>query len=429
MKKLFNQAPVLLTVAIILGLTGCISDNPYDPRNGEDAAIFLQIAQPATSRAVSNPIATDGLTAAPFLTGDLYLATQQGVIIEHFSIVASGGTVPTGANREIPATATAINVSDLTYAQGIRITGVPPGVRGGQVVVVGNTSNNATAGTTSNIGNRVIDVLHQGQNNLDSPGSGVNLFGSATLGFYTTINGVRTYRPQGVPAAGGIPAVPAGTLRINPTIARLEIPNIMGMGYIQSFSVEGVFIDRFYRNAHVNGSVVTTSLVDNADVGNTFAWNTAGYPAAFHGITFDWYAQHTGTPWGSALTDVGLNFDLPVASPGGTNVWSYHLFAQTNTRVPRIVFRLNNIVLRPNASILPITGVRYVTFNSFVVHGGVNDGNNIGGIRAGDIYRIPTYRLAFSHEHLEAEPSVSGGATTLSTRAVPLEVEELIIAN
>ena len=408
MKKLFNQAPVLLTVAIILGLTGCLTDNPYDPRNeGDVVTISLQIAPPATSgtRAISGTI-TPG-TVLPFLSGDLYLATPTGVIVEHFTISSAPNNFNTGGRN--------INLAALTGGT-VTIPNVSPGVRGGQVIIVGNTSNNATAGTVSSIGNRVIDVLHQGQNSLNLPGPGVNLFGSAPLIYFTTVGGVRTYHPQGIDGTLN------GRIRINPTIARLEIPNIMGMGYIQSFSVEGVFIDRFYRNAHINGSVVATSLVDNVDAGNTFAWNTAGFPSAFHGITFD-----TGT-WNSVGTPNagGLGFNLPVASPGGANVWSYHLFAQTtDTTAPRIVFRLNNITLRANAPVTLnhlTTGSHFVTFNTFVF------GGSHTGIRAGYIYSIPPHRLAFSHEHLQDAPVPMGGAT-LSTRAVPLEVEELIIAN
>ena len=411
MKKFFNYAPALLAVAIILGLTSCLTNNPFDPyKNGEKTAILLQITQPDISdtRAISAGIA-DG-TPVNFLTGDIYLVTPGGIIVEHFSIVNSGGATP-NASREIPATASAINRSDLEHALGVRITGVSPGVRyGGEIVVVGNTVNNLTTGAISDVRGRTISMLHQGQAHLNS----LNLFGRAPLVHQSTnAQGIHTYHPASVGGA------PLGTVRLRPTIARLEISNIMGMGYIEAFRVEGVFIDRFYRNARIDGAIPTgATLVNNVAAGAAaFYFNTAAYPLTYHGITFDW--NTTSTPWNSVATPNagGLGFSLPVVSPPGAgNVWSYHLFANDNTIMPRIVFRLSHIVLRdgaPSALNDLTTGSHFVSFNNFVLEGSHT------GLNAGYVFRIPPYKLAFSHYQVQSVPSA-----TLSTRAVPLLVIE-----
>jgi hypothetical protein len=388
-----------LAITVFLGLNSCISNSylpskPYD----ENITISLRIDQPTYTRAVSNPIPVN--TEPLFNTGDLFLVTSAGIIMEHFSIINGGVGVDANART--------INRSCLTNGV-VTIEGVPPSLRNGEVVIIGNTGINSNLANINHIGATVIDILNQSQFHLTSPSYGVNLFGSAPLTSWSISAGVETWSP-------------AAPVRLAPTVARLEITNIVGMGNIESFSVEGVFIDNFYRLAHVNGTIPndipvtvpgatvgTPNLINNITLGRIFAYNTSGYPTAFNGVTFDWHAG--GLP--SAPVTINPHGIFPAVSPGTGNVWSYQLFARNTTTPPHIVFRLRDVQVRGEAN--PRPNPQFVTISDFVWH---NDGSEVQGITAGNIYHIPANLLVFCERDLTAAPTLN--ATTTSTRVMLL---------
>ena len=415
MKKLFNYASVLWASIIILGLGSCLSDNDFNPIDlyiGEGISISLRMNESVfETRNVGGGFAS-GFPAA-FNTGHLYLVTPDGVIMEHF-IIVNDGTGTLNANREV--TNDRINRNELSHPQGVTIANLPPNLRGGRAVIVGNTS---IANNAININNiKATEIEIRGQHNIGN----ANLFGYETLtrriGEYAA-NGNRIYETH---------------VLLSPTIARLQISNIVGMGNIESFEVEGVFIDNYYRYAQIDGTPVTASLRNNIAAGRAFGRDTSGYPFAFHTITFDWYRDHIASPlvWGSTTAPIIINNNnfgnFPMVRPARTGLsgdlfWEYNLFAGVETTAPRIVFRLRNIVRTDG---VPVVGTRFVTFCHFVWYN-PNDpthGTNFPGISAGNIYNIPLNGLVFNEHCLTLTPEVPPvpSIATLSTRAIPIEI-------
>ena len=399
MKKIFNFA-TLYAVAILLTLSGCLSEQNR-PIDGE-ANVFLRIDESAFGTRF-----TTGLEQPhqggdfEFQTGNLYLTTPAGVIMERFIIANVGVPTPTVTRGET------INRNCLSTAAGVIITNVPPNVRNGYAIIVGNTPIpfNFDPPNIEDVEERTFNITSQ--RDYES----LNLFGRQQLTLAPPIAGVETWRAN---------------VELTSTVARFEIPNIVGMGNVVSFVVDGVFIDNFYREARINNTVVPNSLVNNiqANPPRIFDWNTSGYPSAFRGHTFHWHGAPGGNGIQSVPTpDVTINGQnlgtLPtVEPPGGSGYrWTFHLLAGTgvNPTVPRIVFRLRNVVVRDNAgNTTTLSGVRFVTFNNFVMADGIT---GIPGIEAGYIYYIPRYRLVFCDNDLRETPSL---LSSLSRRAIPV---------
>ena len=418
MKKIFNHATTLI-VATLLTLTACLSGSPYDPVppiDGEGTSVSLRFnTTEFETRNVGGQFEDIGVPVT-FNTGHLYLVSPSGTIIEHFAIVNDGsGTI--NVNREV--TNDRINHSDLTHPGGVTIVNVPPSLRGGRAVIVGNTAITANVTHISAVKATEIDIRYQ--TNTLAP----HLFGYDAL----------TRRAGAIAPNGNY--IYEALVPLTPTIARLEIPNIVGMGAIQSFVVEGVFIDNYHRRARVDGTPVPASRRNNVLDAREFNLNTSGYPTAFHRRTFDWYREHLPFPslWASnpSLTPIIINGNnlgtRPVVTPAstgvsGTNIrWYYHLFAGvgTNTPTPRVVFRLRDIVRSDG---VPVIGSRFVVFNEFFLHnpGNVGDGAPLPYIEPGLSYRIQENRLVFSeHDLLTTIPTT---LSTLSTRATPIEIIE-----
>ena len=399
MKKIFNFA-TLYTVAALLTLSGCLSEQHRELI--DEASVLLRIDESAFGTRF-----TTGLEQPHpesdfvFQTGTLYLTTPAGVIMERFSIVNTGGATP------IVARGDNIYRDSFFESVGVTITGVPPSVRNGYVIIVGNTpiADNFNPPTIGDVEQVAFDIRSQRNS------QNLNLFGRRQLSLIGPVAGVETW---------------AAHVELTSTVARFEIPNIVGMGNVVSFTVEGVFIDNFYREARLNNTVVPNSRVNNiqANPPRIFDWNTSGYPSAFRGHTFHWHGdlpnnglQSSPTP---NVTINGQNLGtLPtVVPPGGDSYrWTYHLLAGVgvNPTVPRIVFRLRDVVIRNNAgALVPLSGTRFVTFNNFVMPDGVT---GIPGIEAGYIYYIPRYRLVFCDNDLRETPSL---LSSLSTRAIPV---------
>ena len=454
MKKFFNHATILI-VATLFTFNACLLTDPYIPyvpiENGETTSVLLSFSQDAELET------RDGspyqYPVRRLLTGDLYLVAPSGIIIEHFRIVNDGsGTTP--VNGEIPATAHTINLSDLISdwgagGDGVRITGVPASMRYGRMYLIGNPRvNNPTTGHISAVLNQpIIDMRHQRSRGTGGP----HLFGYTPLERISA-DGVtpEVWAPpiflccdthlHWCPRCGAYPLPPVPRerriLRVSPITAFVRIVSgIVGMGQIGPFTVEGVFIDNYYRLATVDGrpvdgttlvgtTPVPTSLRRNIVEGRQFDFNSSGYPAAFRNYTFFWHNNGT-SPYGRrshlahhTIPQYNIFGELfytawanPLHSP--LRFWTFYVLAGKETAVPHIVFRLRDVTVagveRP--------GPYYVTFHNFVSS---STGDPVQGISAGFHHAISPV-LIFTEHDLSPVPSL---ATTLSTRAVPIMIEE-----
>ena len=423
MRKFFNRATMLIVVAL-LAFTACSSDNPYyvPIDNGKTTSVLLRLDQETEFETRASVLCRETPVNLQLNTGDLYLVAPNGTIVEHFRIVVGGSPTPNTVT-EIPATDHTIPRNYLRY--GVRITGVPTSVRDGRVYLIGNPRvNNPTTGNISAVLNQpIVDMRHQRARNNQYGGG--HLFGSAQL--------------QRVTAAGVTPEVwapPVCTvynrrlLRLRSVVARIVIPDISALGKVESFSVEGVFIDNYYRFATVGGTPVPTSLRRNIADSRPFNnENLSGYPNAFQGYTWGWH---------SPAIACDLQTGVPITLPGGGTIfvdtrmvqlpmlgvyyqpWVFYVPAGTTPgRTPYLVFRLYDVVVAGET----LPNPQFVVFNRFVGHS--NPPPAFPGIIAGRNFRIAPNRLMFMEDDLRPTPTIiTPTATTLSTRAIPIEIIE-----
>ena len=379
LSKLNKTILMLATLAIVFN--SCISENliPYTPIEVEGyKTISLHITQSPTTirslsgcnvkecesgietRGVSHPISGE---LVQFNHGDLYLVNHLGFVVEHFRITPSGGTptdIPAGIiNRdEFNFNPAATDVLTLTNVRG-NVT---------EVIIIGNTSYNATEGNVNVIGTRVLDIISQ----YCARTPGVNLF-SQTLTPLTHVGG----------------DLWETSLYLAPTVARFEIAEIVGMGNIAAFEVTGIFMNNFFSRAHINGNIITASLWNGGTDLDAFV-SGQGYFTT-NGALFD-------TP---NLTGNHTNNRTVRPTGGGANdVWSYQVFAPTNpttltlAQQPHIVIRLSNVVLIGEDN--PSPNDYLLVVNNFYQNG--TPLNEDFRIRAGEVYRLE--RVVFSETDL-----------------------------
>ena len=358
MKKLFKNSILILAV-LLFGFSSCNSDDIPIIDTSDYKTLSLKISSAVATRGISESV-PDG-TPVVFNTGTLFLVNSDGVIVQHFNIVPRGqATVGT-------------NISRADFDSQVTIDNIPGQVV--EAVVVANTAGNNTAGTINAVGERIIDIVAQ----YDV--TNVNLFGRAM------------FQPTGWvhPTTGN--NVHEANILLRPTVARFEIADITGAGQIESFTIEGIFIDRYYKQARVAGTILTdpANFVSNGQDADLFVHGSTAYPATLTPSLFDWGAWS-----GSRSTS------LTVSSDNAGNVWAYQLFAQvdanaTATTVPHIVIRMNNITLRNGTQ---IQGARFLTIRGIYTQSGA-----LEGIRSGIVYRFPAGEIVFTERDLSPRPN------------------------
>ena len=350
---------ILMLAAILLGLSSCNNEDIPIFNTSDYKTLSLRISSDVATRGISESVA-DG-TPVTFNTGTLFLVNSDGIIVKHFNIVPRGqATVGT-------------NISRADFDSSVTIDNIP-----GQVVsavVVGNTAGNNTAGSISAVGERVIDIVAQ------HDVTNVNLFGRAMFqptGFIHPITGNNVYEAN---------------ILLSPTVARFEIADITGAGQIESFTIEGIFIDNYYRYAQVDGSILTNAgnFISNGQDADLFVFGSSAYPAALTPALFDWGV------WSGSR-----NTSLTVAPDNVGNVWAYQLFAQTDTSadattVPHIIIRMRDVTLRDGTA---IQGSRFLTIRGIYTQNGV-----LEGIRSGIVYRFPAGEIVFTERDLSPRPN------------------------
>ena len=398
MKNVFTNS--ILTGAILLMgfLTGCLSEGIINEKenHNEQRGVFISFDQ-AFTRKVDDPILNG--TKVAFNTGDLYFVSDIGVILNHYTVVSRASGINTNLSENI------INRSDLDNVFFI------PEAKGSlqEIVIVGNTGeqpsiNLPTNGMINTVGNQMIDVLSQYDVH------NVNVFGRGKL----TLTGTTT--------EVGFPIYHCLVL-LAPTVARFEIVDIIGIGEVASFKVEGIFIDKYYRQAHINGEIPTTSdnLISNGSDAQKFTAGSSAYPATHTPALYDWY-PNGGLASTTMTNNVGT---FPMASPCEQSknmnskinkVWSYQVFAKhydtklASTPFPGIVIRLNDIVMKDGTK---IDGARFITIVGFTTTDGTD------GMHAGRVYRIPSGRFVFDERHITEEPNQEGRTLNIEVSLAP----------
>ena len=349
MKTRFKYLALMAT-ALLVGFSSCSNDEDGGkPDSGTPISLFLKISSDAPASYAEG--AVQGAAPVTFTSGNLYFTDGFGNIKQHY-------TITTGAT-----TTTNISMSALTGA-GETIQNLPGDVSA--VYVVGNTSGLPTSGNISTVKAAALQVQTQGTI------TNVNLYGEVTT---LTSTGTDTY---------------TCTVNLAPTVARIELTNIKASGVITGFKVAGIFVDNYYSQAAVNGTVAAGNLVNNGAVVAAFDDNSTQYPTALKPSIYDWYT----TPLAAS--------SLPATATTVTgSVWGYNVFATAaGSAVPRIVIRLTDITATAGS------GINYSTDQFITITGFKKAGTSLTAIKAGEVYNIGA-GLTFDETDLTPTPNMA----------------------
>ena len=434
MKKFLTNS-IFLSIALAFLLSGCLTEKePIERETYRD--ISLRIAQTSASRSTDNAddvslrsstpsSPTHGISRPipnrePLMLrhGNLFLVTADGIIMRHYHI-------NTG-NAALNSAARTVGVEYLKD-NGVTFLNVPSSVA--RIVIIGNYG--GTLPTTGNINSdnflgRALNVTSQynawSVNLTNCPNTTFN----RTVGGGTLPNGTLYQRAA---ATSTDNALYATTIHLAPTVARFEIAQIAGGGSIQSFTIDGIFMDGFFRNARINSEFIANSMHTGEQEPNHFtgtSHRTVAIPDAGFGV-HDWRTEATRhLNWsGSAATslvvrpdDVTTNVYHPARAIGNRwemrdNVWAYQVFARhyhtlpatvaERTPVPRIIIRLSNVRIidgSAEGALWRGDGVAFLTVSNFRNH---ETGNLLTYIRASRVYHIA--RIMFDETDLDYIPN------------------------
>ena len=372
-----KKATISSILALAFVFIGCNSEDITPYEYGEERSVSIQFADNGTStRLLGDPQDADPVE---FIRGDLYFTTAGGTIIRHFTISENATNVNTGGNN--------INVTQLRTT-GVQIDELPASIR--YVYIVGNTTGNpAVIGTNiSTVRTRSLHVFSQvQQNNGDNV---VNLWGSAPLIDTGTLssNGRQLFvaRDGSITPTAENPQGNGMTLR--PTVARVELSEFQGIGQIESFTIDAIFIDRYFRYAQVGGGagsqLISREFAPEATRASYFAIS----PRVGD------YLLDTGNALHDIVNQTGNALNNGIVT-SGAQVWGYNLFAGNNTQKPGIVIRLSGVTLTCGTS---MSNPQFITIRGFRNP----NGTARTGIQAGNVYQVST--VQFDLQHLSPVP-------------------------
>ena len=404
MKKIFKHLYFIGAVLLLSFLSSCAdSDIIINNNNGHESyqMVSLRIVEGAdadTRSATSRPI--PGGEALQFNTGDLYLVTSAGIIIRHLRINAG--------NDELCLTTNSVGIERLTTPTGVQIPSVSGNVS--RVVVVGNYEGTPlpTGGSINTITSRSLHVLSQ------HDAWNVNLMNCPTtlIPGRTELNG--TLFDTGAISDDGL-RIFSTTVHLAPTVARFELSSITGaQGSVAAFEVEGIFMDRHYRTANINGAIPGAGAASHTNFrsreqdATLFYLGQSYYTATSNNALFNW---NVGAA--TAVPGVGVRVTPGTVMHNGSPVnavWGYQVFAQNNatadpTRLPSIVIRLRNVYVYGDGGThsMRLPNPQFVTVRGFRVASGLDAGTLLNGIRAGHVYSVSDVRF-YAH-HLDPDPN------------------------
>lgn len=367
MKTKFNYL-ALAVIALSLGFSNCSNnDNPDDGNDKESKSVFLKISGGKISTYAEGSPATDGATVG-FSSGDIYFVNASGAILAHYALSSATTNLATGN----------IKLDDIKAGQ--LISNLPGQVS--SIHVFGNTSGLPTTGNISAVKATLKNVITQGA--LAS----VNLYGTTNTLTPTSGNDY------------------TASIDLKPTVARIELTDITSTGVITGFSVDGIFIDNYYYQAAVDGTVAGANLVNNISDATLFLDNSSVYPTARKTFVYDYFAS-------------GITATSQVAIPTvASSVWGYNLFANTagsgSFAIPRIVIRLSNIT---TSDLSTYSNPQFITVK------GLKEGtSSLTSIDAGKVYNIGAGALTFKESDLTPAPNMGAIDVTVTVTLAEWEV-------
>lgn len=340
----------LSILALLMSFNGCSNSDDTEDVDKQPKSVFLKLGKSSSSlRSVSTPVG-DGDNVV-LQSGNLYFVNSSGAILKHYTLTSTA------------ASATNINITNAE--SGALITNLPGNTFA--VYVVGNTSGLPSSGNISAVKEYLLQIASQ--DDIED----VNLYGTNTLTAPVLPNTFYT-----------------SEIDLNPTVARIELTDITASGVITGFKVDGIFIDNYYKQAVVDGSVDIADFVENGAFAAPFSDESTQYPAGLKPALYDFY-------------DPALSAVSKVAKPAGTGtIWSYNLFASSaGSTIPRIIIRLSDIQTNDLST---YTSPQFVTIKGFKA---VSGGASLTSIKSGEIYNIAAGALTFKETDLSSIPNLS----------------------
>ncbi len=163
---------------------------------------------------------------------------------------------------------------------------------------------------------------------------------------------------------------------ISPVVARIEIEEISYTGTLESFTLEGIYINNYYQQMPVG----LTRLAPTNNGSNPDHYDVASTDFAYraYSVMYD-------------LIGEGATGDATFTPDNG--VWAYQVFGNSNP-VPHIILKLTDVVADGGASL----GDRYVTVSGFAD----GFGDEIMSLSRNTVYKITD--LAFTDADIDPLP-------------------------
>lgn len=378
MKKNF-KCLAFMAAALLVGFSSCSNDNDnaggnLDAKTPKNMKITINLPGTRTEGPAQ------GKTTASFTFGDLYLTDAAGTIKAHYDINSESGTETIGNT---------IKLADLT--KGVLLKNLPGDAI--YVYLVGNT--------------KVLDTNNQPEK-LPITGN-ISTVKALSLGIdsqvATEINGVLTNNVNlygettatnnnGELSEDGKTKLYKATITLAPTVARVELGSIKATGDIESFQVDGIFVDYYYPTASIDGTVDDATIAKHNEVVN-FMNTFAGYPKSL----YDWITK---------ASDANV-----VAPTKDKEVWGYNVFASAaGSAVPRIIIRLSDVKAKTGK----YTGPQFIT-----IKGLKENGTLLGKIKAGSVYSLAA-GLEFNEKDITVDPNTENIDVNVTVTVNPWNV-------
>ncbi|MDR0891330.1 MAG: hypothetical protein LBN24_01810 [Mediterranea sp.] len=412
MKKFLAGAFAISMALATVTLAGCSNDEDLNAASADAGkSVFMKFdvkSMGGVTRGVSSPIASGTELTLTKATIVFYVGADFRVT-KTYSVTADG-TAGTGTG-----------LGDFSFDQvktGVTITGLDQATT--NVSVVGNTAVNVQVGANwlNYIDGHVINAGTQSSEDK------IGLYGKAALQPVTGTTGSNKYQ---------------ATVSLAPITSRFEIPSVAAGDGLASFTVTGVYMEKFYQTAKLNGNVNVnasdplTSIKGlttvAADMASDYSVNSNPLAVNWNGSIFSTdQVGVTGTTATSPATGKVWGFYVFARPYTGTNMFAFNsdvkedtygdaTTAQYGTQVPRIIIELQDVVPTDpvNASIWA-GKTWYATIGGFkYLDPSTNADTQMKSLVGGYVFSTPTdFSLKAGDLHSDPNPGTIDVTLTVS---------------
>ncbi|MCD7977327.1 MAG: hypothetical protein LUG51_09265 [Tannerellaceae bacterium] len=344
MKKVFTAF-----LALSVGLVSCNkSDDLLSQEDGKTRTVTLTVDSNVLTRALAQEV-EDG-RAVTFEDGYIYFVNVTGQITDYFMISATGDTQPLTNGQNVA-------IADIKNSNEIQFT-VSETAKA--IHVFGNigTTVNALPAANGNI-STVMDIVTtlRSQSDTDGRVENVHLYGSGSI---TEVIGLLE------PEYTSYVEISPITSRIE--LAKVSAKNNAGGGTITAYTLDGIFLNYFYGESDLIGSVNINDFVAYTSRDDFSQYGTPWYNLAYKGLTYDWEANGRIATTTSLSSVPNQNLTNPASN---ANVWGYNVFESEGVDyLPHLIVKFTGVTGTTSAGVaLDAAQDYYVTVKRYHVNG------------------------------------------------------------